>query len=99
MSRREIICIKEDAFEKIKSTKEYKLFKNKTYNVGIIFDEDAIEEFITEATKHKGDIHVYIFSLDESVPDYAFKEIKDRVTLCPIPESLLQAYRQAIKHD
>lgn len=93
----EMICIKENAFSPVKKTKEWKIFKNNDYYIGIIFDDDYIEDFVKEAKKIEGKIHVYVFSLDESVPEKEFKELKNKVKLCPIPEVILHVYRRIFK--
>jgi adenine-specific DNA-methyltransferase len=94
----EMICIKENAFEIVKDEGEdYKIFRNPEINLGIIFNSEAIEEFIREAKKIEGNFHVYVFSLDETVPEHEFKVLKDRVTLCAIPEVILHVYRRVFK--
>lgn len=93
----EMICIKENAFASVKEKKEWKIFKNKDHHLGIIFDEDSIEDFVKEAKKIDGKIHVYVFSLDESVPTKEFKDLKNKVKLCPIPEVILHVYRRIFK--
>ena len=96
----EMICIKENAFEMVKdSGEDYKIFRNHTINLGIIFNSDAIEDFVKEAKKKEGKFHVYVFSLDDTVPEHEFKEIRGRVTLCAIPEAILHVYRRVFKND
>lgn len=93
----EMICIKENAFFSVKEKLGWKIFKNHKYYLGIIFDEDSIKDFVKEAKEIDGKIHVYIFSLDETVPEYEFKELKNKVKLCPIPEVILHVYRRIFK--
>ena len=93
----EMICIKENAFQEVKEGKDWKIFKNKKKYLGIVFDEDATKDFIEEVKKIEGKFNVYIFSLDESIPEKDFKEVKDKVKLCPIPESILHVYRRIFK--
>ena len=95
----EMLCIKENAFENVKDRKKFKIFKNNQQYLGIIFDDEYIEEFIEEAKKIDGKINVYVFSYDESVPTKEFKSIKNKVTLCPIPETILKVYRKVFKND
>lgn len=94
----EMLCLKENAFNRIKEDVGYKIFKNSKIFVGIIYDEESIERFIQEAKNITGAFHVYVFSLDDNVPEYDFEEIKDRVTLCPIPEIILHIYRKIFKY-
>jgi adenine-specific DNA-methyltransferase len=95
----EMICMKENAFIQVKEKKEWKIFKNEEYYLGIIFDEEYIEDFVKEAKKINEKMHVYVFSLDENVPTKEFKDIKNKVKLCPIPEVILHVYRRIFKDD
>lgn len=95
----EMLCIKENTFEKVKDAKKFKIFKNDKIHLGIIFDDEYIGEFVKEAEKISGKIHVYVFSHDDSVPTSEFKTIKSKVTLCPIPETILKVYRKVFKND
>jgi len=95
----DMLCIKESAFEKVVDKEEYKIFKNGKIHLGIIFDEDFVLDFIKDAKKIDNKINVYVFSLDASVPEDEFEEIKDKVNLCPIPEVILQVYRRVFKND
>ena len=95
----EMLCIKEGAFEKVKDARRFKLFKNNERHLGIIFDDEYIQDFVKEAEKVNGRINVYVFSHDDSVPTKDFKRIKDRVTLKPIPETILKVYRVVFKDD
>ena len=67
------------------------------YYLGIIFDEDSIEEFVKEAKKLDKKVHIYVFSLDESIPEKEFKDLKNKAKLCPIPEAILHVYRRIFK--
>ncbi|MEK6858356.1 MAG: site-specific DNA-methyltransferase [Nanoarchaeota archaeon] len=93
----EMICIKENAFIPVKGKREWKIFKNHNYYLGIVFDEDSIEDFVKEAKKLDKKIHVYVFSLDGKVPEKEFKELKNKAKLCPIPEVILHVYRRIFK--
>ncbi len=95
----EMICIKENAFEPIVEKTSYKIFKNTDHYLGIIFDEENIEDFVKEAKKLKDKINVYVFSLDDSVPEQEFKELKGKAKLCAIPEAILHVYRRVFKDD
>jgi len=95
----EMLCIKENAFDKVKEGKKWKIFKNTDYLLGIIFDDEYIEDFVKDAEKISGKINIYVFSHDDSVPTKEFKKIKDRITLKPIPETILKVYRTVFKND
>ncbi|MBI4226217.1 site-specific DNA-methyltransferase [Candidatus Roizmanbacteria bacterium] len=93
----DMLCIKENTFEKVKDAKKFKIFKNEKNHLGIIFDDECIDEFVKEAEKISGKINVYVFSHDDSVPTNEFKTIKKRVSLKPIPEAILKVYRAVFK--
>lgn len=95
----EMLCIKENTFEKVKDAKKYKIFKNNDIHLGIIFDDEYIDEFVKNAEKINSKLHVYVFSHDVSVPTNEFKAIKNKVILCPIPETILKVYRKVFKND
>jgi len=95
----EMLCIKENAFEQVKEGARFKIFKNNNIHLGIIFDDEYIEDFIKLAQKIDGQFNVYVFSHDDSVPTREFKTLKNRVTLCPIPETILRVYRKVFAND
>ncbi len=93
----EMLCIKENAFKPIIDKKGYKIFKNTDIHLGIIFDDEKIDEFVKEAKSIKGKFHVYVFSFDDTVPKEEFKSMEGRIKLCPIPEVILHVYRKIFK--
>jgi len=95
----EMICLKENAFNLIKDGGQFKIFNNSKTYLGIVFETEAIEGFVKEAKKIDGKFNVYVFSLDDTVPEKEFKELKDRISLCPIPEAILHVYRRVFKDD
>ncbi len=95
----EMICLKENAFNLIKDGGQFKIFKNAKTYLGIVFESEAIDGFVKEAKKIDGKFNVYVFSLDDTVPEREFKELKGRVSLCPIPEAILHVYRRVFKDD
>ena len=94
-----MICLKENAFNLIKDGGQFKIFNNSKTYLGIVFETEAIEGFVKEAKKIDGKFNVYVFSLDDTVPEKEFKELKDRISLCPIPEAILHVYRRVFKDD
>lgn len=94
----EILCLKEDCFDKVASTKHYKLLKN--YNnkwLGIIYDDEGIEPLKREIKKRAKRVSVYVFSLDDSAREEEFEEIIDLVDLKPIPAAILNVYKRIFK--
>ncbi len=91
----EMLCLKEDCFEEIKKGHEFRIFKNSLDKfLGIIYDDDGIDEFKKEAIKLKKKLVVYVFSLDESARQEEFKDMSDLVELKPIPEVILNVYKK-----
>jgi len=93
----EMLCIKEDTFEEVKLTKQYKIFKNKKKFTGIVFDHQSIDDLKKEINKIDGKFSLYIFSLGDDSFDEEFEDIKEKVKLSPIPEAILRVYRRIFK--
>ncbi len=93
----EMLCIKEDAFELVQDKADFKIFKNSDKHVGIVFYEEAIDDFKQAVKKIKGDFNVYVFSLGDDTHEKQFADLKGRVTLCAIPEVILKVYREIFK--
>ncbi|MFC1633189.1 site-specific DNA-methyltransferase [Patescibacteria group bacterium] len=93
----EMLCVKEDTFEEVKSTKQYKIFRNKKRYTGIVFDHQAINNFKKEIAKIDGKFSLYIFSLGDDTFDEEFEDMKKKVKLSPIPEAILRVYRRIFK--
>lgn len=93
----EMLCVKEDTFECILNEKNFQIFKNNDHCTGIIYDQLAIPEFKEAIKDIKGRFNVYIFSLSDDTFDEEFEDIKDIITLSPIPEAILRVYRSIFK--
>lgn len=93
----EILCVKEDTFEKVKTNKKYKIFRNKKRYTGIIFNHQAIDDFKKEIAKIDGKFSVYIFSLGDDTFAEEFEDMKKKIKLSPIPEAILRVYRRIFK--
>jgi len=94
----ELLCIKEDTFEEVKTRNKYfRVFKNKNQYTGIIYDILAIDDFKIFAGKIDGKFSVYIFSLSDETYEDEFEDMKNKIKVSPIPESILQVYRRLIK--
>lgn len=93
----DMLCIKEDAFEEIKDGSDFKIFKGKDKYVGIVFYEDAIEDYKKAINKMDGSFNTYVFSLGDDPHEKEFKDVKSKVTLCAIPEVILKVYREIFK--
>lgn len=95
----EMLCIKEAAFDLVKESDDFKIFKNVDSHLGIIFHEDAIDDYKKALKKIDGHFNTYVFSMTDDPHTAAFADIKQKVTLCAIPEVILKVYREVFKHD
>ncbi len=94
----DMLCLKENCFDNIKSSKFFKIFKNSDNQfLGIIFDVDGIESFKKEISKITGKINTYVFSLDEGAREEEFDDVLEKVDLKPIPEVILNVYRRIFR--
>lgn len=91
----EMLCLKEDCFEIVKTGNQYKIFKNQEDRyLGIIYYFDGIELFKKEVAKLNKKIDTYVFSLSDIVDEEEFQEVSQLVNLKPIPASILNVYRR-----
>ena len=88
----ELLCIKENVFEKIKDNKGFKIFKSNKYYVGIIFKSSYLHKFKEEIKKIDKSKSIYIFSLfDEGAFEKQFNNFNN-VKITPVPEAILKVY-------
>lgn len=94
----EMLCLKEYCFDRIRSGKYFRVFKNRQGNfLGIVYDDEGIGPFKKEVKKINKKINVYVFSLDESAREEEFEDVTALVNLKPIPEVILNVYRRIFK--
>lgn len=93
----EMLCMREDTFEPVKETGVVKIFKNPKQHTGIVFDEDAIPTLKKDIAKIGGVWSVYIFSLGDDTFEDEFEDMKQKITVAPIPEAILRVYRRLFK--
>ncbi len=94
----EMLCLKEGCFESVKSNEHYKIFKNnKNKYMGIVYDDEGIEDYKNEIKNINKFINTYVFSLDDSAREEEFEEVLEYVNLRPIPEVILNVYRRIFK--
>jgi adenine-specific DNA-methyltransferase len=93
----EMLCLREDCFEAVKSSKFFKIFTNNKKYLGIIYDDEGIEPFKKELIKINQKISTYVFSLDESAREEEFEDVIELVDLLPIPEVILNIYRRIFR--
>jgi len=93
----DMLCILENAFELVQETKEFKIFKNTDKYLGVIFYDEAIDDYKKAIKKIDGHFNTYVFSMNDDPHTKKFADIKDSVTLCAIPEVILKVYREIFK--
>lgn len=93
----EMLCIRENAFELVQDESDFKIFKNNDKYLGIVFYEEAIDDFKKAIKKIKGHFNTYVFSLGDDPHEKQFADVKNKVTLCAIPEVILKVYREIFK--
>src|SRR3989339_687731 len=93
----DMLCILENAFELIQETPEFKIFKNTDKYVGVIFYEEAIEDYKKAIKKIDGHFNTYVFSMGDAPHPKKFADVKNKVSLCAIPEVILKVYREIFK--
>ncbi|MDD3487561.1 MAG: site-specific DNA-methyltransferase [Candidatus Moranbacteria bacterium] len=93
----EMLCIRENAFELVQDEGDFKIFKNSKKYLGIVFYEEAIDDFKKAIKKINGHFNVYVFSLGDDPHEKQFADVKKKVALCAIPEVILKVYREIFK--
>lgn len=93
----DMLCILENAFELVQETDEFKIFKNTDKYVGVIFYEEAIDDYKKAIKKIDGHFNTYVFSMGDDPHTKKFTDVKGKVTLCAIPEVILKVYREIFK--
>jgi adenine-specific DNA-methyltransferase len=93
----DMICILENTFEPIKETEEFKIFKGTNKYLGIIFYEEAIDEYKKIIKNIDAHFHTYVFSPTNHTHEDKFFDVKKKVILCAIPEVILKVYRAIFK--
>ena len=94
----EMLCLTENTFDKIVEEKNsYAIFQNSKKITGIIYDEDAIDNFKEAIKKLDKPLTIYVFSYDHTYDKEDFKDIEYLVEIKPIPEVILNIYRNIYK--
>lgn len=95
----EMLCVREDIFTlKKQKDLDFKIFQRNEDYLGVIFNEEAIDDFVKEANNYKGNFIIYCFSYGEFYPEKEFVNgMKNIFTVKPIPETILKIYREIFK--
>jgi len=90
----EMICVRENTFDKKYDNKGYKIYSDGKIVTGILFDLDSQTEFKKKLATLMLPAHLYVFSLSNDVFADDFSDLPVKHKLCPIPESILEVYRK-----
>ncbi len=92
----DMICLREDTFEKVLDNKLFKVFCGADHYTAIIFDPDAIGLLKNALANLQDDkpVHIYIFSLSNDTYESDFGDLERSHEVRPIPESILEVYRR-----
>lgn len=96
----EMLCLRENIFDEIKSEDEYKIFQrgSKILAVYYALERKNLRELKKELDRLVGDKVLYCFTLDPMGLDKKdFNELND-VTLEPIPQKILDVYKQIYEY-
>lgn len=93
----EMICVRENTFEKVVDKSDFKIYRDTDHVTGILFDLNSVEAFKAELVKQKLPAHIYVFSLSNDTYDDDFADLGLEHELCPIPESILEVYRKLFR--
>ena len=81
----------------IQKEKEFVIFKNTDKYLGIIFYDEAIEDYKKAIKKIDGHFNTYVFSMTDKLHEDKFDDVMGKVKLMAIPEVILQVYREIFK--
>jgi len=97
----DLLCLKEDCYAERADLKhaDRRVFENAESLLFVLFDPDVIPEtveLIKAQTKH---CKVYVFSPGAYAWDDEFEEVLDKITLCALPEALIQAFQKVMPKE
>lgn len=96
----EMLCLREGIFEEIKSLKSYKIFKqnNKIMAVYYSLEKDKLDSLKNNLDKLEGEKTLYCFTLDYLGLDKSDFVGWDDVILEPIPQKILDVYKDIYEY-
>lgn len=93
-----LLCIKEGCFEEVVADDSLSIFKGRDKSLAVLLDSEEIDQLKTYLLNNTDEKFViYVFSLSGDVFDEEFEEFGSRVSVQPIPESLLNSYNQVMR--
>ena len=94
---KDMLCVKEEAYEEVISKGDYVIFRNSEKYFGIIFDLMSIDDFKQDVEDIERNISVYVFSFDDDVYEEEFEDLTNVVSVSPIPDSIFGVYDKIFK--
>jgi len=97
-SAAQLLCVKENCFEEVLTENSLSIFKGEDKSLAVLLDSEEIDFLKSHLISNKEEKFViYVFSLSGDVFGEDFEEFGDRVSIQPIPESLLNSYNQVMR--
>ena len=96
----EMLCLREGVFDEVKKTDQYRIFQqgNKTLAVYYSLDRKTLPTLKKELEKMDGEKTLYCFTLDATGLSKTEFANWHRVTLEPIPQKILDVYKQIYEY-
>lgn len=93
-----LLCVREGCFDEIYNEGALSVYSGTDKKLAVLLDSSNIEALKTFISANSSDdFVVYVFSLSGDRFDEDFEEFGRRVVVQPIPESLLNSYRQVMR--
>ena len=90
----EMLCAKENTFEKVQTGTDYFIFRNKEKYTAKLLDERNLMNFKKEISWLTLPVSAYVFSLEDYDYSDEFSDLKPDISVCAIPEAILKVYRR-----
>jgi adenine-specific DNA-methyltransferase len=96
----EMLCLREGIFDEIKKTDDYRIFQQGDQTLAVYYslDRKALSELKKELNKINGDKIFYCFTLDPVGVDKSDFIGWNNVSLEPIPQKILDVYKQIYEY-
>ena len=92
----EVIKIREETFNLLKSNKNYSIYKGLKKFTAILFDEEYIDDLKIELAKLKEEVSVYIFSLGNVTFDDEFEDLNNVSKITSYPEPIISEHEHLL---
>lgn len=94
----DLLCLKDNSYAERSELKsaDRRVFEGLAHLLFIVFDPDAIPETVELIASAAKPSKVYVFSPGAYAWDDDFEEVKDKITLCALPEALIQAFQKVM---